>query len=75
MQNLCNGNKGLFEILNLGSQYLTGIFPNKKSSKLEKYPLILVKCHGDKNVCHLVQLKHNQDYKKMFGPVRLSMRL
>ncbi len=62
------GNKELIEILNLGSQYLTGIFPNKKSSKLEKYPLILVKCHGDKNVCHLVQLKHNQDYKKMFGP-------
>ncbi len=62
---LC-GNKKLVEILNLGSQYLTGIFPSTKLTKHKKYPLTLVKCHGN-NSCNLVQLKHNQDYKKMFG--------
>ena len=63
---LC-GNKNLVKILDLGSQYLTGIFPKKINIKLKKYPLVLVKCHGGKESCHLVQLKHNQDYKKMFS--------
>ena len=34
---LC-GNKNLVKILDLGSQYLTGIFPKKINIKLKKYP-------------------------------------
>ncbi len=62
------GNENLESILNLGSQYLTGIFPKKKIELKSKLPLELVKCHGKKNCCNLVQLKHNHNnFEKLFG--------
>ncbi len=62
------GNDNLKNILNLGSQYLTGIFPQRKSDLKSKLPLELVKCHGKKNCCNLVQLRHNHnDFEKLFG--------
>ena len=63
------GNSNLVEILDLGNQFLTGIFPKKRDGVKNQYPLKLVKCHGKQNskCCNLVQLKHNQDYEKMFS--------
>ena len=63
------GNSNLVEILDLGNQFLTGIFPKKKDELKNQYPLKLVKCHEEQNsqCCNLVQLNHNQDYEKMFS--------
>ena len=63
------GNSNLVEILDLGNQFLTGIFPKKKDELKNQYPLKLVKCHEAQNskCCNLVQLNHNQDYEKMFS--------
>lgn len=63
------GNKNLVTILQLGEQYLTGVFPKEKKTILTKGPLELVKCYSDnpKNVCGLVQLKHSYDLGEMYG--------
>lgn len=63
------GNKNLIEILNLGDQYLTGVFPKENSnSGITKGPLTLVKCSGEnKIVCGLVQLAHSYDLEEMYG--------
>lgn len=66
------GNKNLVPVLNLGRQYLTGIFPETKNSSLPSGPLEIVKCHNDmdnnKNrYCNLLQLKHSYDLDKLYG--------
>ncbi len=60
------GNKRLIQILDLGEQMLTGIFPSDKSIDITSGPLRLVKCMGDK-VCGLVQLEHSYDLAEMYG--------
>jgi hypothetical protein len=52
----------MIEILNLGSQCLTGIFP-KHDEEVESGPLTLVKC----KICDLVQLGHNYQLSKLYG--------
>lgn len=63
------GNKNLVTILQLGEQYLTGVFPKTKVAKLTKGPLELVKCYSANNesVCGLVQLRHSYDLGEMYG--------
>ena len=63
------GNKNLVTILQLGEQYLTGVFPKTKEVKLTKGPLELVKCYSDNkdSACGLVQLKHSYDLDEMYG--------
>ncbi len=62
------GNKKLIEVLDLGDQYLTSIFPSgKQRSSIKKYPLKLVKCHGGTKYCNLVQLKHSVEKKLMYS--------
>jgi len=63
------GNQNLVAVVDLGEQYLTGIFPRKdEKSLLTKGPLQLVKCHGDKNnSCGLVQLRHSFNPTEMYG--------
>jgi len=65
------GNKNLVEIINLGEQYLSGVFPDVKSNdNISKGPLILVKCHSEDeaiNFCGLLQLKHSYDLDEMYG--------
>jgi hypothetical protein len=63
------GNENLIEILNLGDQYLTGVFPKENNnSGITKGPLTLLKCSGENNiVCGLVQLAHSYDLKEMYG--------
>lgn len=66
---LC-GNEDLVDVLSLGNQSLTGVFPNLTDQQITCGPLELVKCHGEvvgKNECGLVQLKHTYDHEEMYG--------
>ncbi len=63
------GNSHLVPIINLGEQYLTGIFPKTKERKISFGPLELVKCI-DSNAqegCGLVQLRHSYELDEMYG--------
>lgn len=60
------GNRELTQVLDLGEQMLTGIFPSDKNVKITSGPLRLVKCMGD-DVCGLVQLEHSYDIGEMYG--------
>ncbi len=54
----------IVDILSLGSQKLTGIFPKKNEvDKVGGGPLSLVLCKK----CQLVQLKHSYDLNKLYG--------
>ncbi len=57
-------NKNLHQVLDLGIQAMTWIFPGQWE-KDETWPLVLVKCQWDGN-CWLLQLKHNYDLEKMY---------
>lgn len=59
------GSKGLVEILDLGEQFLSGIFPKDQGNVFEKVPLVLVKCED--NSCGLVQLAHTIHLPTMYG--------
>ena len=61
-------NPNLELVVDLGEQYLTGIFPHHRAdNQITRGPLCLVKCHGDKNVCGLLQLQHSYDLDEMYG--------
>lgn len=63
------GNENLISVLNLGQQYLTGIFPKSKEQKITSGPLELVKCfdNNKNSSCGLVQLRHSYDLDEMYG--------
>ena len=63
------GNRNLVEVIDLGQQYLTGVFPKKRvGERLTKGPLQLVKCHSETDdVCGLLQLRHSYDPDEMYG--------
>src|SRR3990167_10079950 len=62
------GNQNLKEVLNLGQQALTGVFP-KPGERVERGPLVLVKCEvGQKGeYCGLLQLRHNYNMELLYG--------
>ncbi len=60
-------NQNLVPIVDLGHQFLTGIFPKTKDDQITRGPLRLVKCHGDGDVCGLLQLEHSYDLREMYG--------
>jgi NDP-4-keto-2,6-dideoxyhexose 3-C-methyltransferase len=60
------GNSELIEVLDLGVQALTGVFPQTRAQKVTSGPLRLVKCMGD-DVCGLLQLQHSYDLREMYG--------
>jgi NDP-4-keto-2,6-dideoxyhexose 3-C-methyltransferase len=61
------GNEHLVEVVDLGYQYMTGVFPKDKASRgLTRGPLRLVKCHGT-DACGLLQLDHSYDLRDMYG--------
>ena len=61
-------NANLVPVIDLGEQFLTGIFPKEKNStNLTKGPLRLVKCHGASSCCGLLQLEHTYDSEEMYG--------
>ena len=53
----------LIEVVNLGSQSLTGVFPQKCDENILCGPLALVWCSS----CDLVQLKHRYPPEQMYG--------
>jgi len=62
------GNSELVPVVDLGEQYLTGVFPKVKyESGLTAGPLRLVKCHGGAAGCGLLQLEHSYDSEEMYG--------
>lgn len=58
------GSQELVQILNLGEQALTGVFPKSVTQHVPIGPLELVKC-GDG--CGLVQLHHSYSADEMYG--------
>jgi NDP-4-keto-2,6-dideoxyhexose 3-C-methyltransferase len=63
------GNTNLTGVVNLGSQYLTGVFLKEREQIITSGPLALVKCHdsGGRDVCGLLQLTHSYDLKELYG--------
>lgn len=62
---LC-GNADLIEVLDLGMQALTGVFPKSTDQSVTTGPLRLVKCTGA-GACNLLQLAHSYDPGEMYG--------
>ncbi|MFK8049190.1 MAG: class I SAM-dependent methyltransferase [Halioglobus sp.] len=60
------GNSQLELVLDLGTQYLTGVFPASSDQHVNQGPLRLVKCHGE-GFCGLLQLQHSYDLDEMYG--------
>jgi NDP-4-keto-2,6-dideoxyhexose 3-C-methyltransferase len=60
-------NQTLVEVLDLGEQALTGVFPRARAQEVTTGPLKLVKCTGDGDVCGLLQLQHTYDLGELYG--------
>lgn len=62
------GNAELIPVLDLGEQYLTGVFPKteQEGKRTTSGPLRLVKCHGEGS-CGLLQLEHSYESAEMYG--------
>lgn len=60
------GNPHLVQVLDLGEQMLTGVFPRSREMQVTTGPLRLVKCMGE-DACGLLQLAHSYDLGEMYG--------
>lgn len=60
------GNRQLVQVLDLGDQALTGVFPASRTQPVTSGPIKLVKCVGP-NTCGLVQLQHSYDLGELYG--------
>ena len=58
------GASDLSILLELGDQFLTGVFPRDSTEALTHGPLTLVRCHS----CGLAQLLHSYDREELYGP-------
>jgi len=61
------GNRKLLEVLDLGVQALTGVFPASREQRISEGPLKLVKCTDEPGCCGLLQLAHSYDHDEMYG--------
>ena len=61
------GNDKLLEVLDLGVQALTGVFPATREQGVTEGPLKLVKCIDEAGCCGLLQLAHSYDHTEMYG--------
>ena len=62
------GNKDLVKVFDLGTQYLSGFFPDYPNPELYSGPLTLVKCdETHEGGCGHVQLQHTFDLSTMYG--------
>jgi len=63
------GNSDLIPIINLGTQFLTGVFPKNTSQQITSGPLELVRCNDEHNerACGLLQLKHSYNSDELYG--------
>lgn len=62
---ICGGT-GLEVVLDLGDQYLTGVFPRSRDESITRGPVQLVKCTTPAG-CGLLQLAHTYDLAEMYG--------
>ena len=53
----------LSDVMDLGEQALTGVFPKSRAQDVPAGPLRLAKCAR----CNLVQLRHNYDLGRLYG--------
>lgn len=60
------GSAELVSVMNIGDQFLTGVFPRTKNQNVTGGPVELVKCMGDHG-CGLVQLRQSYDLSEMYG--------
>lgn len=60
------GNTNLVQVLDLGEQMLTGVFPRTRDAQVTAGPLRLLKCLGEQ-ACGLLQLAHSYDLDEMYG--------
>ena len=58
-----SGSSHLISVLNLGEQYLTGVFPREPDQRVTRGPLELVWCPDS----GLLQLKHSYSLSEMYG--------
>lgn len=58
-----SGSHHLIPVLDLGAQYLTGVFPRSSSQRVTKGPLQLVWCPDS----GLLQLRHSYSLSEMYG--------
>jgi len=61
------GNEHYSTVLDLGDQYLSGIFPKSVDPDMYRGPLKLVKCDETTGGCGHVQLEHTFDLPTMYG--------
>lgn len=62
------GNNNIEEVLSLGEQSLTGVFPKRCGQPLLSGPLDLVRCVPDGGEsCGLLQLRHSYPEEQMYG--------
>lgn len=62
---ICGGDK-FEEIMSLGDQVLTGVFPANKEEVVTSGPVDLIRC-SETNGCGLVQLRQSYDLTEMYG--------
>jgi len=56
----------LVSVMNIGNQFLTGVFPRSENQVVTGGPVELVKCMDAKG-CGLVQLRQSYDLSEMYG--------
>ena len=61
------GNTQLSQVLDLGEQVLTGVFPKSRLDAIARAPLVLVKCMGGGETCGLLQLRHSCEPTELYG--------
>ena len=62
---ICGGTE-LSNVMSLGDQTLTGVFPKSRTEKITTGPVDLVQCTNEGG-CALVQLKQSYDLSEMYG--------
>ena len=62
---ICGGDH-LINVMSLGEQTLTGVFPRTKSERVSSGPVDLVRC-ASIGGCGLVQLKQSYELSEMYG--------
>ena len=62
---ICGGDH-LINVMSLGEQAMTGVFPRSRTEKITTGPVDLVQCASERG-CGLVQLKQSYDLSEMYG--------
>ena len=61
------GHETFRDVVDLGQQSLTGVFPKTRDQHVPIGPLELIKCDEETGGCGLVQLRHSHEPEEMYG--------